>query len=336
MPQATLLSQIRDLVVVDVDSMDVDVAKKYTYDPATFFNMTSNQAILQGEVVRPHREALLEIAAKRISANLEQPDQDRLLLDALDVITVLIAKEVYPYIKGHVLAQTSPAYAYDKTATVSHATRLVQLFGEFGIPRERVCIKIPATPESMLACQELGSAGIKTLGTCLFSVPQALAASQAGCSYVSPYFNELRVHWEPALWKKLDNFLDHPSAEVIRSIIQAFKSTGSKTKVMPASLVLSDEVVAVVSLRPHHITLSPTALEQLAALPPSPLLELSAVSPTPAMAPTEVPDYLADNGAALRAAIAEDADVSRRIADALKIFGEEEAKTKELVRQMLQ
>lgn len=68
------------------------------------------------------------------------------------------------------------------------------------------------------------------------------------------------MHWEPALWKKLDNFLDHPSAEVIRSIIQAFKSTGSKTKVMPAryastpfpasglddnvgSLVLSDEVI---------------------------------------------------------------------------------------------
>lgn len=55
--------------------------------------------------------------------------------------------------------------------------------------RERVSIKIPATPESVLACQTLEQAGIRTLATCLFSVPQAVAASQAGCLYVAPYFN---------------------------------------------------------------------------------------------------------------------------------------------------
>lgn len=55
--------------------------------------------------------------------------------------------------------------------------------------RDRVCIKIPVTPESVVACAQLTSLGIKTLGTCLFSVAQAVAASQAGCLYVAPYFN---------------------------------------------------------------------------------------------------------------------------------------------------
>jgi transaldolase len=31
--------------------------------------------------------------------------------------------------------------------------------------------------------------GIRTLGTSLFSVAQAIASSQAGCLYISPYFN---------------------------------------------------------------------------------------------------------------------------------------------------
>lgn len=55
--------------------------------------------------------------------------------------------------------------------------------------RERVSIKIPTTPESIVACQYLEKIGIRTLATCLFSVPQALAASQAGCLYIAPYFN---------------------------------------------------------------------------------------------------------------------------------------------------
>jgi hypothetical protein len=55
--------------------------------------------------------------------------------------------------------------------------------------RSRVCIKIPTTPESILACQRLERQGISTLATILFTVPQALAATQAGCQYVAPYFN---------------------------------------------------------------------------------------------------------------------------------------------------
>jgi transaldolase len=52
-----------------------------------------------------------------------------------------------------------------------------------------VCIKIPATPESLVACSQLERRGIRTLATTLFCVPQALAAAQAGCLYVAPYVN---------------------------------------------------------------------------------------------------------------------------------------------------
>ena len=59
--------------------------------------------------------------------------------------------------------------------------------------RSRVCIKIPATPESIIACKYLEQLGIRTLATCLFSVPQAMAAHQAGCLYIAPYFNGLSL-----------------------------------------------------------------------------------------------------------------------------------------------
>ena len=46
-------------------------------------------------------------------------------------------------------------------------------------------------------------------------------------------------------------------------------------------------------------------------------------------------DYLVNGAAALKVALEGDGEVSRKLADALKIFAEMEAKTKELIRDKL-
>jgi transaldolase len=99
------------------------------------------------------------------------------------------------------------------------------------------------------------------------------------------------------------------------------------------SLVTADEVIAIVSLRPQHITVSASILSQLSGLPPSPLL--ANIADTSADALENVPDYLAQNGTALRQALNVDVEVSRKVTDALKIFGEQEHRTKEMVLQMM-
>ena len=61
----------------------------------------------------------------------------------------------------------------------------------------------------MIAAKKLSAEGIATLGTCLFGLPQALAASQAGTYYISPYFNEVRAHADKRLWTECVQFLGH-------------------------------------------------------------------------------------------------------------------------------
>lgn len=46
-------------------------------------------------------------------------------------------------------------------------------------------------------------------------------------------------------------------------------------------------------------------------------------------------DYLANGAKALQVAIENDAEVSRRLADALVLFAGEEAKTKDIIREKL-
>ena len=56
-----------------------------------------------------------------------------------------------------------------------------------------MCIKIPSTWEGLQACRVLEASGTKTLATTLFTLEQAALAAEAGCLYIAPYVNEIKV-----------------------------------------------------------------------------------------------------------------------------------------------
>lgn len=111
------------------------------------------------------------------------------------VQSVLICKRNIGNIQGRVLLQTLPSKAYDEKATIEHARLYGEEFKRVGISRARYCIKIPSTGPALNAAkilsQELDEEGLQiaTLGTAIFGLPQAIAASQANMMYISPYFN---------------------------------------------------------------------------------------------------------------------------------------------------
>jgi transaldolase len=112
---------------------------------------------------------------------------------------------------------------------------LKSLFAAEGIPPSRWCLKIPSTGAGLVAAKQLESEGIRTLATTLFSVDQALAASQAGCLYIAPYWNELSVHFEPETWREYETpEKEHPMSEVICKIVDVYKGIEPRPLIMPA------------------------------------------------------------------------------------------------------
>jgi hypothetical protein len=83
----TLLSQIRSIITVDVDSMDPDVAKRHTSQHESFCDMTSNQAIVFNESTRAENAALINDAIAYVD---KQPNTDRsptaTVQDVVDVV----------------------------------------------------------------------------------------------------------------------------------------------------------------------------------------------------------------------------------------------------------
>jgi transaldolase len=86
-----------------------------------------------------------------------------------------------------------------------------------------VTIKVPCTPEGLKTCRFLSMKGIKTNVTLVFSVAQAILASKAGATYISPFVGR---------W--MDNSID--GIEIIKNIRKVFDYSGTNTQILGASL----------------------------------------------------------------------------------------------------
>ena len=86
-----------------------------------------------------------------------------------------------------------------------------------------VTIKVPCTVEGLKACKFLSKQGIQTNVTLVFSVSQAILASKAGATYISPFVGR---------W--MDNSID--GIELIKNIRNVFNHSKTNTKILGASL----------------------------------------------------------------------------------------------------
>ena len=89
--------------------------------------------------------------------------------------------------------------------------------------KPNVTIKVPCTVEGLKACKFLSNVGIKTNVTLVFSVAQAILASKAGATFISPFVGR---------W--MDNSID--GIELIKNIRKAFDYSGTSTQILAASL----------------------------------------------------------------------------------------------------
>ena len=87
----------------------------------------------------------------------------------------------------------------------------------------KVTIKVPCTVEGLKVCKFLTDKGIQVNVTLVFSVAQAILASKAGATFISPFVGR---------W--MDNSID--GIELIKNIRKAFDYSRTYTRILAASL----------------------------------------------------------------------------------------------------
>jgi transaldolase len=115
---------------------------------------------------------------------------------------------------------------------------------------DNVVVKIPMTADGLKAVNALTKKNIKTNVTLIFSANQALLASKAGATYVSPFIG------------RLDD-IGHDGLSLISDIVQIFSGYDFTTQVLVASIRHPIHVIESAKLGADVVTLPPEILQKM-------------------------------------------------------------------------
>jgi transaldolase len=254
---ANLLDQLAAMTVVVADTGELEAIKQFTPRDAT-----TNPSLILAAAQIPLYQGLID-ESLQASRRVIGPDApaEAVVLEALDEICVTFGKEILRIVPGRVSTEVDARLSFDTAATVAKARKLIGLYEEAGIGRERVLIKIASTWEGIKAAEELEKEGIHCNLTLLFSFTQAVACAEAGVTLISPFVGRILD------WYKQDTGRDHypgpedPGVISVTSIFNYYKTHGYTTEVMGASFRNIDEIIELAGC--DLLTISPKLLDQL-------------------------------------------------------------------------
>ncbi|NWU88798.1 TALDO Transaldolase, partial [Upupa epops] len=152
--------------------------------------------------------------------------------------------------------------SFDKEAMIQRARRLIDLYKEAGISKDRILIKLSSTWEGIQAGKVLEAEhGIHCNMTLLFSFAQAVACAEAGVTLISPFVGRI-LDWYVANGdKKSYEPSEDPGVKSVTKIYNYYKKFGYKTIVMGASFRNTGQIKALTGC--DYLTISPKLLAEL-------------------------------------------------------------------------
>lgn len=245
------LEQLKSMTSVVADTGDIEAIKRYLPEDAT----TNPSLVYKAAQLEQYRP-LIEEAAQWAS---EQPGD--LLENTLDMVSVKLGVEILKTVPGYVSTEVDARLSFDIVATVNKARRLIALYEDAGVDRDRILIKVASTWEGIQAAKVLEEEGIKCNLTLLFTMAQAVACAQANITLISPFVGRI-LDW----YKKAEG-VDHipgpqdPGVISVSRIYQYFKTHGYNTIVMGASFRNTEEIECLAGC--DKLTISPELLNKL-------------------------------------------------------------------------
>lgn len=241
------LEQLSAMTVVVADTGDLAAIAEYTPQDAT----TNPSLLLKVAQDQRYAELIEQVVA---SANGE--------LDvAVDSFAVEVGCEILKIIPGRVSTEVDARLSFDKQAIIDKAQKLIAMYKERGIDKERILIKIAATWEGIKAAQELEKQGIHCNLTLLFSFAQAVACAQAGVFLISPFVGRI-LDWHKANGEQQEFSPElDPGVKSVTKIYNYYKQHDYPTIVMGASFRNVGEIEALAGC--DYLTIGPNYLEEL-------------------------------------------------------------------------
>ena len=190
---------------------------------------------------------------------------------AIDRLAVHLGQAISDIVPGYISTEVDPRLSFDCQASVARGKRIIAMYQELGVPKERVLIKLAATWEGIMAASELEAEGIQCNLTLIFSVVQAIACAQYGAHLISPFPGRI-LDWNKVNKGRTEGVPPEQDEGVMacQEMYYYYKCHGHDTICMPASWRPSrgagfelDEILALAGS--DRMTIPAPLLEKLAS-----------------------------------------------------------------------
>jgi transaldolase len=248
------LEQIKTFTKVVADTADFESMKEFKPQDAT-----TNPSLVYAATQKEQYSHLLdEVLKDRKKSGLSGHKQ---IEDICDHLLVQFGTDILEIVPGRVSTETDARLSYDVEGSIKKARRLIELYAERKIPRERVLIKIASTWEGLNAAEQLQKEGIFCNLTLMFSLPQAVRAAEAKVQLISPFVGRI-YDWYKKESKRDYKGAEDPGVQSVNEIYTYYKKFGIPTEVMGASFRNTGQILELVGC--DCLTISPELMEELA------------------------------------------------------------------------
>lgn len=163
---SSTLDFLKKYTVIVVDTGDFESIKKFSPTDAT-----TNPSLILAASKMPKYSKIIEEAVK-IAKGKGKTLEEQIEI-ASEYTFVMFGKEILKIVPGRVSTEVDARLSFDKEKQIAKALKLISLYEEMGIPKERILIKLSSTWEGIQAAKELESKhGVHCNLTLIFSFAQ--------------------------------------------------------------------------------------------------------------------------------------------------------------------
>ncbi len=250
-----LLESLKKHSIIVADTGDIDSIARVKPQDAT----TNPSLLLQAAQNPTYRPLVDDALAFGMKARGDRAAKAEALMEKL---SVNFGREILKHVRGRVSTEVDAGLSFDVEATLAKARRLIELYQQAGMPRERVLIKVASTWEGIKAAEKLEREGIHCNLTLLFSFAQAVACANAGVTLISPFVGRIYDWYKKE--RKAEDIApgDDPGVQSVTRIYHYYKKFGYKTQVMGASFRKVEQIVWLAGC--DLLTIAPDLLDKMA------------------------------------------------------------------------
>lgn len=310
------LEQLKAITDVVADTGDIEAIKRF--EP---LDATTNPSLLLKAAALPHYGKLLDQA--RDWATQQGGASDEQLANCCDRFAVDVGGEILNIIPGRISTEVDARLSFDTQGTIARARKLIGMYEEAGIERNRILIKTASTWEGIRAAEQLEKESINCNLTLLFGFSQAAACADAGVFLISPFVGRILDWYKANTDLDIRTPQDDPGVQSVARIYNYYKDNGYETVVMGASFRNTGEIEALAGC--DRLTISPTLMEELSNDEGKLPRQLD-----PATADSD-DDRQSPNEAAFRYALNDDAMATEKLAEGIRNFVADQIKLEQLI-----